>query len=126
MADITVTNSNIEVENVAKEVTFNAATESGADVAQKFIINNKKADWKTAILIKNGSASDELTYTFAAGEMQGAKTVAGTVEASKTVVIELENLKVAKNNGDIELTLTPASGKALTGHAAEVAVIALA
>lgn len=121
---VTVTNSNIAKFNVAVELTRNAATSSVIDATELFTITPNTADYKSVVIIENGTGHGSLTYSVAKGNLYGTLTnLTGTVEAGKSMVLELEGGKYLKD-GKFEVTLTPATGKRLlTDHAAKVAFV---
>jgi hypothetical protein len=127
MDDITVTNTKVLKFNTKYETVANAATETVANTAQKFIITPDKGDEKTIIRITVGPTNGAVAYSVAAGDFwQGIAALTGSAAQAKTTVIELESAKYMKADGTIVITFTPATGKILlTDHALSVEVDSL-
>lgn len=131
MADVTVLNSEVTALGTVTELNLAAATETVVDTAQTFIItpDPEKQMGRCAIVIENAVAG--LAFSLAPGEFWASGVaLTGTVAAftSTLSVIVVESAKYKKANGTMSLTLTPASGKALSGassHAAKVGFLEL-
>jgi len=124
---VNVTNSTLTTFNSEVVLTKNAATSSTIDETEVFTVTPTKADHKVVYIIENGSATNALAYSIAAGDYwAGGSAKTGSVAANSSEVIVLEGAKYKAQAGTVSITLTPASGKILsTDHAAKVAVIEL-
>jgi hypothetical protein len=122
---VTVTNSTISDVNTLIELTSDAATSTTIDEAEVFTITPTQAKQCMTIIIGNGTGHGALTAAFSAGDMWGAKAISSlSVGAGEEQMIKIDSFKALQNDGTIDLTLTPASGKRLlTDHAAYVKVV---
>lgn len=127
MADITVVNTSLSALNIGYPVTANAADVDSANGTQKFVITPNKRDDKTLVRITVGPTNGPVAFSIAAGDFwMGIAAQTGSVAQSTSEVIEIESAKHMKENGTIEITFTPASGKKLlTDHALSVEVYSL-
>ena len=118
MADKTVVNTSLDEKNVGYPVTANAATTDVADEAQKFVFTPNKQDGKSLIRITVGPTNGAVAFSIAAGEFwMGIDAKAGSVAQATSEVIQFESAKYMMEDGTIEVTFTPASGKKLlTDH----------
>ena len=124
---VTVTNSKIAALNTITAVTSNAATADTDALAEVFTITPTQATKSMTIIIGGtGAAADgNITASFSAGDMWGAKALGSlTVTKNTEKMIKIDSFKAMQNDGTIDLTLTPAAtDKLLTDHAAYVKVI---
>lgn len=122
---VTVTESIITALNTLTTVTSNAATSTTIDEAEVFTYAPTQAPKSVTVIIGNGTGHGALTAAFSAGDMWGAKALGSlSVGAGEEKMIKIDSFKAMQNDGTIDLTLTPASGKRLlTDHAAYVKVI---
>jgi len=124
---VTVTNSKITALNTITAVTSNAATADTDALAEVFTITPTQATKSMTIIIGGtGAAADgNITASFSAGDMWGAKALGSlTVTKNTEKMIKIDSFKAMQNDGTIDLTLTPAAtDKLLTDHAAYVKVI---
>lgn len=122
MADKTVVNTSLSEKNIGYAVTANAATTDVIDEAQKFIFTPNKQDGKTLIRITVGPTNGAVAFSVAAGDFwMGIDAKEGSVAQATSEVIQIESAKYMKDDGTIEVTFTPASGKKLlTDHALSV------
>jgi hypothetical protein len=125
---VSVTGSPITALNTIITLTSNAATADVDGTAEVFTITPTKAGSKLLVVIGGtGSGADgNITYSFAAGDLWGAKAITGTVTKNTEKMVQLDTHHVRKSGGTIALTLTPAgTDKLLTNHAAYVKVVEL-
>jgi hypothetical protein len=123
---VTVTNSTFSALNTITAVTSNAATADVDALAEVFTITPTQATKSITIIIGGtGAAADgNITASFSAGNMWGAKALSVTVTKNTVKMIKIDSFKTMQNDGTIDLTLTPAAtDKLLTDHAAYVKVI---
>ena len=124
---VTVTNSTFSALNTITAVTSNAATADVDSTAEVFTITPTQATKSMTIIIGGtGAAADgDITASFSAGDMWGAKALGSlTVTKNTEKMIKIDSFKAMQNDGTIDLTLTPAAtDKLLTDHAAYVKVI---
>jgi len=124
---VTVTSSKITALNTITAVTSNAATADVDNTAEVFTITPTQATKSMTIIIGGtGAAADgNITASFSAGDMWGAKALGSlTVTKNTEKMIKIDSFKAMQNDGTIDLTLTPAAtDKLLTDHAAYVKVI---
>ena len=121
---VTVVETNITDRNEITTVTSNAATADADGTAEAFTLT---LDEPNALVIIGGTGSSAVAgigYSFAAGVMNNAKAISGTVTKNTEAVICVDTANCKKADGTIVLTLTPNAGdKLLTDHAAYVKVI---
>jgi hypothetical protein len=124
---IAITNSQIVTFGTVKALTFMAADADTADLAQKFIYTPTGKDHKVVFGFQvadiNGAVAISIT-----GGTGVFGTAAKEVEAAqaKTSLAQIETGRYVQDDGTIEITCTPASGKKLkTDHALNVWVIEL-
>lgn len=124
---VTVTNSTFSALNTITAVTSNAATADTDALAEVFTITPTQATKSMTIIIGGtGAAADgNITASFSAGDMWGAKALGSlTVTKNTEKMIKIDSFKARQDDGTIDLTLTPAAtDKLLTDHAAYVKVI---
>lgn len=112
----TITTTDIKTIFGPNELLENLFTGS-AGSAETFVFSLRAADQGAWILLKNAGA-DACSYSFSEGILgmpahlnDGA---VNTVEAGKSAVLKLDSAFAMKKDGTIELSVTPASGKALS------------
>lgn len=114
MADVTVINTKLTAFNDFKALTLNAATETTDAKAQKFVFTPTGKDNHALIVVYN-AAAEELTVTVGAGTgvfALGALT--DTLAASIGIhVMQIETGRYMNDDGEIEVSFTPGSGKDL-------------
>jgi hypothetical protein len=124
MANVTATLTKIKASHAPYEVTFNAATEATASTAQTFELAIDRADIDVLLLIQNGGDA-AITYSFGEGILGQPLSLndatVNSVAAGKTAAVKIDTSFTMGHDGKVMLTLTPASGKAIT--TAKVAVI---
>lgn len=123
---VTITNTLIAALNTDQALTFNAATSTVDDATEAFTYTPTGKDSKIVIGMKNGTGILSYSIAKGTGVFQAAAAKTGTVSATSTDVIQIETGKFIDDDGEIVITLTPASGTALlTDHAASMFVIEL-
>lgn len=123
---VTITNTLIAALNTDQALTFNAATSTVDDATEAFTYTPTGKDSKIVIGMKNGTGILSYSIAKGTGVFQAAAAKTGTVAATSTDVIQIETGKFIDDDGEIVITLTPASGTALlTDHAASMFVIEL-
>lgn len=115
---ITVVNTSLTDKNIGYVVTANPATADTADLAEVFTFTPDKQDGKTLIRITVGPTNGAVAFSIGAGDFwMGISPKTGSVAQATSEVIQIESAKYMKDDGTIDITFTPASGKKLlTDH----------
>lgn len=115
---ITVVNTSLTNKNIGYPVKVNAATADTANLAEVFTFTPNKQDGKTLIRITVGPTNGAVAFSIGAGDFwMGINPKTGSVAQATSEVIQIESAKYMKDDGTIDITFTPASGKKLlTDH----------
>ena len=129
---VAVTNSPIVAFNTVTAITSNLATVDVDATAEVFTITPTASDGKLLILFKNSNllqtvaATNDSTFSMAAGDMWQGKAVTGTITVDTDKMIQVETAKVLQDDGTILLTVTAGTGdKLLTNNALAIVVYEL-
>ena len=128
MANRTITNTLITALGTSQVLTWIAANEGGAGVAQKFIYTPTGRDSKLCFVMYNAVAfAITATITAGVGTFGAAAKVNTIPGTAGTYVLQVETGKYLLANGTIEISFVPVNGaKILTAdHALTVGVIEL-
>lgn len=129
MADIQITPVKIDNLYDAETLTKTSATATVADTAQGmwFTVPAGRRGIQRLLILVDNALTDALTVKCEAGDLWCASDKTVSI-AQGTGMFELETARHIDKEEEIHLTLTPASGKALSGtssHEAKVAVVLL-
>lgn len=111
---VTVTNTTISALNTDQTFTANAATSTGAGVAEVFTFTPTKKGSKIAIIMSSASTgTDAMTYSIAAGDLWAGKAITGTIgstaSANAIEALQVDTARVLQDDGTVLITLTPGS-----------------
>ena len=126
---VSVTNSPIVAFNTVTAITSNLATADSDNLAEVFTITPTAADGKLLILFKNSNllqtvaATNDSTFSMAAGDMWQVKAVTGTITVDTDKMIQVETAKVLQDDGTILLTVTPGTADKLLANNALAIVV---
>jgi hypothetical protein len=120
------TNITLELDTV-DTLDADAATADADNLAEVFTITPTKRTDKMIILVEVANSHGTVECALGAGDYWAATEVTFDAVQNKTSVFHVSDIaRFMTEDGEIKLTLTPASGKKLlTNHAATVQVIEL-
>ena len=112
---VTITNSQVTAYDDVGAVTSNAATETIVDTAEVFTYTPTAA--ASGILIRVYTGSGATMSVAAGGRVFSGNNYEETLTTG-TYITKLDLGKYINDNGEVEITFTPASGEALLTNAA--------
>ena len=125
-------NSTVTAFNTAKLITTSLATTSVDNTAEVFTITPTVAGGKLLIvfqfrnILATAAATNNSTFSIAAGDFWAGKAVTGTITKAKDMMIQIETGNVLQDDGTVLLTLTPGTGDSLViNNAAGIQVFEL-
>jgi hypothetical protein len=120
------TNVTLEIDTV-DTLAAAAASVDVADTAEVFTITPTKRTGKMIIEVAVANSHGTVACSLGAGDYWASKAVSFDAVQNKTSVFHVSDIaRFLTNDGEIKLTLTPATGKKLlSDHAATVQVIEL-
>lgn len=115
MANRIVTTSKIDAVNKAVEIGYITATVDTVNGAEVFEITPTRKDSEMSISISLGgvAGSGAVTVSFPSADLFGANSTSIVIPEGKTVVFIVDSSRVMTHDGNIYMTLTPATGKKL-------------